>query len=207
LHRAQRYVASRATLRCIASPGSGGAYRCNPRGVNSSVRRTARVHAAGSACFGLDECSAHSLMVPQKRLAMRCTHRTAMTLVFQTDFAEGLALPLPHLRRDWPRQCHIGTGTGLASASLVPRLRRNSPNRCHVCAGTGRRVAFLCGISASLPYAGASYLTTPRNPSITIYTTSADASGPSFTPSSTYIAARTAPPPSSHSTVTGVRRY
>jgi hypothetical protein len=128
-------------------------------------------------------------------------------------------LPRPSrtLRQDWPRQCHICAGTGRANATSAPGLASPVPRQCHVCVGTRRTAATdvqglgvewpSSHLSARLPYAGASYLTTSRNPSVTICTTSADASGPSFTPSTTYIAARTAPPPSSDSTVTGVRRY
>ena len=40
--------------------------------------------------------------------------------------AQKVGSPLPHLRRDWARPCHICAGTGLAP--------------CHICIGTGERM-------------------------------------------------------------------
>ena len=66
------------------------------------------------------------------------------------------------LRWDWPRR------------SPVPHLLREWSPPPHLCRMPFRR-----------PYAGVSYLSTSRTPPVAIRTTSADASGPSFTPSST----------------------
>jgi hypothetical protein len=56
--------------------------------------------------------------------------------------APGLGSPLPHLRRDWARPCHICTWTGLSSAtsapglgSALPHLHRDWAHRSHVCTG------------------------------------------------------------------------
>jgi hypothetical protein len=69
-----------------------------------------------------------------------------------------------------------------------------------------RRVAFLA--SFGVLTLTLEFRTGPHHASaVAIRTTRADSSDPSFTPSSPYIAAMTAPPPSSNSTRTGVRRY
>ena len=89
------------------------------------------------------------------------------------------------LHRDWPRQCHIGAGTGRTAST-------SAPGRCfewHLAARLRTRVP---------------YLSMARKLSVAINTTGTDASGPSFTPTSTYIAAITAPPPPAMSTLTGV---
>jgi hypothetical protein len=46
--------------------------------------------------------------------------------------AAGLGSPLPHLRRDWARPCHICAGTG----PTLPHLHRDWAHPCHICAGT-----------------------------------------------------------------------
>ena len=92
------------------------------------------------------------------------------------------------LHRDWPRQCHIGAGTGRPAATAAPGRCFEWPSS-HLSARLRTRVP---------------YLSTSCKPSVAINTTGTDASRPSFTPTSAYIAAITAPPPSSMSTLTGV---
>ena len=113
-----------------------------------------------------------------KRFATRSSTEANATLMFQTDSAQDLASPMPPLRR----------GTGRTASTSAP----------------GRR--FERHLSARARN-GIPYLSTARKSSVATDTTGTDASGPSFTTTSTYIAATTAPPPSSMSTLTGVRRY
>ena len=86
---------------------------------------------------------------------MRSSTGKNATLLFHTNSAPGLAPPMPHRRR--------GLGSPL-------------PHRCRDCASSGLPRIF------RRAYAGVSYLSASRKPSVAIYTTSIDASGPSFTP-------------------------
>ncbi len=92
-------------------------------------------------------------------------------------------------------------GTRLADGTSARALAAPPPHRCRDCASSGLPRIF------RRAYTGVSYLFASRKPSAVIFTTRIDAPGPSFTPSSKYTAAVTAPPPSSDTTGTGVRRY
>ncbi len=113
-----------------------------------------------------------------KRFATRSSSETNAIPMFQTDSAQDLASPMPPLRR----------GTGRTASTSAP----------------GRR--FERHLSARVR-TGVPYLSTARKSSVATDTTGTDASGPSFPTTSTYIAATTAPPPSSMSTLTGVRPH
>jgi hypothetical protein len=76
-------------------------------------------------------------------------------------------------------------GTRLADRTSARRLAAPPPHRCRDCASSG--LARL----VRRAYTVVSYLFASRKPSAVIFTTRIDASGPSFTPSSTYIAAIT----------------
>ena len=107
------------------------------------------------------------------------------------------------LRKIWPRQCHLCAG-GLAAP--LPHLRLGS-GRPAATAAPGRCFEWPSShLSARLRTRVPVPLSTSCAPSVAINTLAAgtDASRPSFTPTPAYIAAITAPPPSSMSTLTGV---
>ena len=54
------------------------------------------------------------------------TSATSVAQVGSPLPAPGLGSLLPHRHRDWPRSCHICTGTGLTAATSAPGLRRSS---------------------------------------------------------------------------------
>jgi hypothetical protein len=116
----------------------------------------------------------------------------------RTEIRDALHAPSNHDPRIAGGLCG---GTRLADGTSARGLAAPPPHRCRD------------NVSSGLPrifrraYTGVSYLFASRKPSAVIFTTRIDAPGPSFTPSSKYTAAVTAPPPSADTTGTGVRRY
>ena len=102
---------------------------------------------------------------------MRSSTKANATLMFQTDSAQGLASPMPPLRG--------GTGRTASTSAPGRRFERHPSARVRT---------------------GIPYLSMARRSSVATDTTGTDASGPSFTTTSTYIAATTAPPPSASDT-------
>ncbi len=83
------------------------------------------------------------------------------------------------------RFTHRTTTTLVLQRDSAPGLASPTAHLSGDCASSGLPRIF------RRAYAGVSYLSTSRTPSVTIYTTRIDAPGPSFTPSSTCIAAIT----------------
>ncbi len=127
-------------------------------------------------------------------ISLCCSRASAPTLAAACRCVRactGTEPTLTHMRKDWPHRCHACKDRNAATSA--PGLCFEWPSS---------------HLSARLPCAGDSYLSTSRyvgrrnlnNKHRCVWYT-----GPSFTPSTTHIAAMTASPPSSNSTRTGVR--